>query len=107
MLKEFFKYILYFEKPRFYSGATTRYVIRITQKFWDEMKERKKWYEEQNKVGGFPFVDTTYGSETADLGKRPVVPDWIVNFRSTVFSMQGLLGWCLIVGYILSRLFKC
>lgn len=104
-MKEFFKYIFRFEKARYYSGGALRGSVRITQKFWDEMKERKEFFD-NNKDRGFPISDTTYGSQTADLGERPKVPDRIVELRENIFWCQGVLGWCLIVALILSRLLK-
>lgn len=101
-MKEFIKYVFYYEKARYYYGGALMFPVRITQKFWDEMQERKRYYTEQKTNR----VDTTYDSETADLGSRPITPDWIVELRGNALFISSIIGWPIILGYILSQIFK-
>jgi len=99
-IKEFLKYLFVFEKTKFYSGGALRNPIPITQQFWDEMKERKEYYTtgDGTKERG---VDTNYGSVDADMGNRPVVPDWIINMRRSWLLMSAVIGWPIIIAYLI------
>jgi len=103
---KFLKYFFYFEKTRYYSGGALRQPVKITQKFSDEMKERKERFDKQSKDGWNRGGDTNYGSQTADLGNRPLVPDYIVEIRGNILFITGLLGWSFVIAIIIKEIFK-
>lgn len=100
---------------RYWTRGAFKFPVRITQKFWDELVERRKWFDGQSndeKEGERVFcrVDTSSGTGGDDfwevLGPRPKYPQWMVDYVEPVFMSLGLLGWCLILGFILSEIIK-
>lgn len=100
-MKQILKLLFFYEKPRYYHGGAWRFPQRITQKFWDEMQERKKYYDDWNNNNPtWPKTDTSTGSQAANLGERPLTPDWILKVRANIINASGIIGWSLILGYL-------
>ncbi|MEP6595896.1 MAG: hypothetical protein ABJA71_08105 [Ginsengibacter sp.] len=85
-------------------GGSFRLPVPITQKFWDEVTERRKQTKEQNENSEWAIVDTSYGSD--DIGERPKMPDWLINIFEFIFVSSGILGWAIILGFMVSKFIK-
>jgi hypothetical protein len=102
---------------RYWTRGSFKYPVRITQKFWDELAQIRRSYEEvdrENIAKGreryLLKIDTAFGTSGDDfweaLGPRPKYPQWMVDYVEPLLAAIGILGWAVILGFILSELIK-
>lgn len=94
-IRQFIKYFFMFEKVRYYSGGALRGPVPITQKFWDELTERRRCIKEDPYHRG---GDMNYGND--DLGQRPKTPDWVFHAKREVRFWFGIVSFIVMVAII-------
>lgn len=74
---------------RYYTGGSFKYPVRITQKFWDQVTERREHIKDHNSSNiKWPIVDTTIGND--DIGECPTYPQFMVDYVEPILVAISL-----------------